>query len=257
MAESKEVATRDDMEVGAPMPDGAWGAADEVTPDDFLISKALLMQPLSEFVVNGLPEGENAEVGEYRDSISGDLLGKTGEFFEVLIFHRDMTWVIFEGDPLKYKETVRLTDENRDWPIVEGDIQRNKTFNFYCLNAKTATQPDVVPIVISLKRTGLRTAKKLQMHFGKLKSKNLPSVEKVIQFKSIKRTNDRGQTFFVADYEVGRDATKEEKTAAWRWYENVKMALAEGRARVDDSDEVAKNKKKPEGGEEDDGDVPF
>ena len=241
-AKSREVA----------LPSGAWGAADEVTPDDFLISKVLLMQALSDQVVNG-----DAKMGQYRDSVTGELYAAEDENFEALCIYRDMTWVVFEDG--EYKETVPLTDENRNLPIEDGKIQRNKTFNFYLLPLKGIEESpaSVVPAVLSLKRTGLRTAKAMQTHYNRLAAENLPSAHKVTLLGSSKKTNDRG-TFAVPTFSVGRETTREEQLVAYQWYKNLVEAKKKNKVRVDDSDEKrgAGRSEKPTQ-ELDDEDIPF
>lgn len=209
----------------------SWGAADEMTVDDFIISKVLLMQGLSEQVTEG-----NARMGEYRDSVSGELYAGVGENFEVIVFHREMTWTVFKDD--KYIETIPVNDSNRDLPTKEGNIERNKTFNYYMLPVKQLSlmKEGATPVIISMKRSGIRTAKTLQKYFHQLKAQGLPSAAKVICLAAKKESNELG-TFYTPTFSEGRDSTKEEIDIAYHWYQIIKKASAEGKIKVDNSED--------------------
>ena len=252
--ESKEVALKGNTDMVV-MPEGAWEGTDDYKPEDILISKALLMQPLSELVTDG-----NAQAGEYRDSISGDLFANEKKVFTAVVFDRFMTWVEFEDG--KYIRTIPLTHENENLPIQDGNIERNKTYNFYMLPESILEDADAMPVVFSLKRTGVLTAKKMQTAFWKLTMINQPLAAIICEFTAIKKTNDKG-TFYVAEFKQGRETTKEERETAYKWHLSLKKAREAGTVKVDDSDEAAKNKGasaaiKPDDDDDDDGDeIPF
>ena len=103
------------------MPTGSWGAADNLNVDEITLGRIWLMQALSGFVTD-----ERAKQGEYRDSVSGDLLGDSKNPLEIMILGRYLTWMIMDGQ--EYKETLPVTDKNRGWSYhAEGGVTRSKT----------------------------------------------------------------------------------------------------------------------------------
>lgn len=233
----------------ATLPEGAWGAADEMTADDFLIGKALIMQALSEMVTEG-----EASPGQYRNSLTGELYADVDETFDAICFFRDLTWVVFEGG--EYKETIPVKDENRRLPIEEGDIRRDKTFNFYLLSVNDlAENPgSAAPVILSLKRTGVRTAKAIQTFFGNLAADKKPSAAYVIRLGTKKVKGEKG-TYHVATFNPGRETTKEEQLVAYKWYKTILEAKKEQKIRVHDESEI--DAPGASNSDEDDDDIPF
>lgn len=215
------------------IPDGAWGAAEELTADDFCISRILVTQPLSKNVLDGI-----ASIGELRDSLTNELLAKQNQYYEVLVFDRWLNWVILKNK--EYVKSVPVTTENTQDPweehIGEDIIQRTKTMNFYCL--PIADGKGAIPKVLSLRKTGFRTGQLLQMQFAKLAAgegfrdddKKAPKVKKarpsaaiVVGLTPIKQTK-KEYTFFNCDFKVIREATSEEMSNAFFWYQKLKKA---------------------------------
>ena len=123
--------------------------------------------------------------------------------------------------------------------------------NFYCL----VVRPDMaaeIPVVLSLSRTGLMTAKKLSTAFARLSRMGKPSASKVIKLTAKKETNDRG-TYCIAQAEIGRDATAEELETAHGWY----LQLQASSFKVDESDNQKQASRTPEPPAFVDGDIPF
>lgn len=230
MSESKEVAKKEKNEVG--MPQGAWGAAENIGVDEVSLSKILLMQPLSDLVDAG-----KAKAGEFRDNVSGELVGGEDKPFEVMIIHRYLTWTIFDGP--KYDKTVPVTDENRDWGYyAEGDVTRSKTFNFYCVFPDNLER---LPAVMSLKNMAANTARAMQTYFMELRTKDKSSAASVLSFVSEKQENDKGK-FYVPKFTVARDATPEELAKAYEWYQFVRQLEDANKLRVSDDNESVDKK---------------
>lgn len=193
-----------------------WGAAEELTSDDFLISRISVTQPLSKIVLEG-----EASVGELRDSVTKELLAKQGEVYEVIIFYRILNWVILKNG--NYLKTEPVTVENTNLlseEFVNGEkIERIKTFNFYCLPIKDGIAAQ--PKVLVMKKASIMKAKELQMFFGKLASLKKPSASVVIELFPIKQIR-KEHTFFACNFKIGRETTKDELGLAYRWYQSMK-----------------------------------
>lgn len=195
------------------------GAAENVDSDDRVASRISLMQPLSELVADG-----NAKPGEFRDSVDGRLLGTAKDGFEILVFDFFKTWVQVlksGGDRGKYISTIPLTAENKGLELEEatsdGLIVRTRTFNYFCLVADKDVSI-ATPYVLSLSRTGLPAAKKINLFTSRMARMGLDSWAHCIKLTSTQEKNAQG-IYHVPVAEFGRAATQEEKAAAEYWYE--------------------------------------
>lgn len=208
---------------------GAWGG-EEISNEDMVIPKILLMQPMSELVTDGV-----AKIGEFRDSLNTDrVLGNDKEPVELIIFGTFKTWLEFKDG--EYLSTKKWTPENAELPrdeiLEDGSvISRDKVLNFYCLVPKDISGGEPFPFVLSCRRTSATAGKELNTHIKKLQMFKKPSAAKVFALTSYKETNDKG-TFFVSQVKVLRDSTTEEQAIAYEWYK----ALAKSKVRVDESD---------------------
>lgn len=208
---------------------GAWGGED-ISNEDIIIPKILLMQPMSELVTDGV-----AKIGEFRDSLNKDrVLGSDKEPVELIVFGTFKTWLEFKDD--EFLATRPWTPETSDLKLEEfledGSIlRRDKVLNFYCLIPKDIASGEPFPFVLSCRRTSAMAGKTINTHIKKLQMFKKPSAAKVFALNSRKETNDKG-TFFVSEINVLRDSTNEELSTAWEWHK----ALAKSKVRVDDSD---------------------
>lgn len=208
---------------------GAWGGED-ISNEDIIIPKILLMQPMSELVTDGV-----ARIGEFRDSMNKDRkLGDEKTAVELIIFGTFKTWLEFKDD--EYLSTKQWSPQNADLKLEEvvedgSIIRRDKVLNFYCLIPGDIASGEPFPFVLSCRRTSAMAGKTINTHIKKLQMFKKPSAAKVFALTSRKETNDKG-TFFVSEINVLRDSTPEELTAAYEWYK----ALAKSKVRVDDSD---------------------
>lgn len=208
---------------------------DTVDVRDLLIPKILVMQGLSELVAN-----EKALMGELRDSLDGKLLAAKDAQIEVIPFHYNKTWVIFEeakGGKLEYKETIPWSASNSDWTweaVVDGKkVRRDQSLNFFCLIPSEIAGGYFMPYMLSFRRTSYKNGKKLITAKEKLKMFGRPLASKVFSLSSQKTENDLG-TFYVFDIVESRDTTKEELEAVKPWFDMVQSAAV----KVDDSDLV-------------------
>lgn len=227
----KEVLPQTKEHIGAvAVPNQAWGA-ENVTSEQIIIPKIMLMQPMSELVTEGI-----ARIGEFRSSLEKDrVLGSDKSPVELIVFGSFNTWQVFiDGE---YATTVPITVENvhaaREEVGPNGEkITRARVLNFYCLLPSDIKSGEAFPFVLSCKGTSEKAGRTLSTHFMKLKMFNKPTAAWVFGVKSVKETNDKG-TFFVMDIEKLRDSTSEELTQAYQWYKVLQTAAV----KVDDSSE--------------------
>lgn len=208
---------------------GAWGS-EEISNEDIVIPKILLMQPMSELVTDGV-----ARIGEYRDSLNTErVLGSDKVPVELIIFGTFKTWIEFKDG--EYLATKRWEPSNADLAkeeiMEDGSVlSRDKVLNFYCLVPKDIAGGEPFPFVLACRRTSALAGRELNTHIKKLSMFKKPSAAKVFALTSYKETNDKG-TFFVSTVKVLRDSTNEEQAAAYEWYK----ALAKSKVRIDESD---------------------
>lgn len=208
---------------------GAWGG-EEISNEDIIIPKILLMQPMSELVTDGV-----ARIGEFRDSMNKDRkLGDEKAAVELIVFGTFKTWLEFKDD--EFLATKIWTPQNADLKLEEimedgSIIRRDKVLNFYCLIPGDIAAGEPFPFVLSCRRTSAMAGKTINTHIKKLQMFKKPSAAKVFALTSRKETNDKG-TFFVSEINLLRDSTPEELSVAYDWYK----ALAKSKVRVDDSD---------------------
>ena len=214
--------------VAAPLQ--AWGA-ENVTSEQIIIPKIMLMQPMSDLVTDGI-----AKIGEFRSSLDKEtLLGSDKSPVEIIVFGSFNTWQVFVDG--KYATSVSITPENVHAPRAEvgpgGEkITRSRVLNFYCLLPKDIKNGEAFPFVLSCRGTSEKAGRVLSTHFMKLKMFNKPTAAWVFGLKSIKETNEKG-TFFVMDIEKLRDSTEAELGAAYQWY----TVLQKTAVKVDESSE--------------------
>jgi len=242
--------------------EGTWGA-ENISSQDILIPKILLMQGLSKFVMD---EDSTARAGEFRDSLTGDLLGNKEKPLEVVAFTSFKVWIEQEekGSELEYLRTIPITAENEGWDLVEEVdgkiIRRDRCHNFYVLIPDQVKEGSSFPYVISFRRSTYQTGKKLSTYATKLAMRNQPLASQVFEISTVKTENDKG-VFYITDIKPSRVAEKEEKAAAWQWYQT--LSKSSDNVKVDDSDlaveaKAATKKKKSSSSAVVDGDnIPF
>lgn len=223
MEESKELAT---------IESGSWGAAAGSDSEDLIIGKALIMQHQSPQVMK-----KEAEDGEFRNSLDMGLIGKT---FQAIIFGQDKVWIEFEGtaaNAMNWKRTFAHGDDNRKlaWEEQQNGlfIERQKALNFYLLIADENFKTNL-PLVARMKGKSYQTGRRLTTEFAKLRGMNKPSASIVVEF-SAKEVREDKFIFYVWDYKIVREATKEELLTAYKWYKLLNSAST--KVTIDESEE--------------------
>jgi hypothetical protein len=207
--------------------DGAWGGED-ISSQDIIIPKILLMQPMSDLVTDGI-----AKIGEFRDSLNKDVvLGSDKEAVEFIVFGTFKNYLEFKDD--EYLRTVQgdMGDLPQEEILEDGAaMKRTRVQNAYVLLTRDIKNGEPFPYVISFKSTGYTAGKTLMTYIKKLQLFKKPSAAKVFALTCTKETNEKG-TFFVPQISTLRDSTTEEMSQSYEWYK----LLAKSKVRVDDSD---------------------
>lgn len=225
-----EVTTTETNEVMNPANLDAWGE-NEMSSQDLIIPKLLMMQPGSKMVVDG-----KATFGEFRNSVTGAKMGDLKNPVTVIPFAMEKTWIIStktaKGGQYEYETTMRVTAQNEEmkWEeMVDGVmVKREKIHSFYCLT------PDNLrtPIILSIRGTSARTAKKIatQMYVDNAEAGLAPAAT-MMKITGSKSSNDKG-TFVVLDTEPAGKTPAKAFAKAFDWYKIIKQGLT----KVDDSD---------------------
>lgn len=222
----KEVATTEEAgstEIAA-IEGGAWGAGIKASQEDLIIGRLLLMQPQNKPVIKGtVPQGT------WLSSLDDKQLGQR---VDVIVFDSRKAWVVSEDG--KWKETFSWTPENAklEWNDTIGGkkIKRSKAIDWYCLVADD-TFGKALPVVVRMKGTSYKVARKLSTLFATWANEGKPSASKVITLSAHQEENEDG-IFYVMDFEVGRNVTPAEMKVAYDWYKRVQSV----EAKIDERD---------------------
>lgn len=221
---------------------GAWGHK-EVSSNDMVVPKILPMQGLSEKVAEGL-----AAMGEFRNSLTNELIGKIGtDPFDVIPFHCTEVFDVYERQQdgqFKYKTSTPILknpsahgyNDNAPWQdVVDGmEIKRVRKYNFFVLLPKEIEEGTAMPYVLSFKSTSVKEGKKLfTLMYVRSRAMNLSPAAFKIRIDGIREKNDKG-IFIVPNISQGPRTSVAEVTAAKQWFDLVGKASV----KVDESDEV-------------------
>lgn len=235
----KEVTVKQGTALPAELTDlSQWGMP-AVLGNDIIIPKILPMQPSSDLVTD-----MKAQIGEFRDSLSGEKLGSIVEPIEVIPFHVEKYWDILveKGDQFEWDASIPLIEDpakagyndNLPWKdTVEGvNIKRVRRMNFYVLLPAQMAEGSSLPYIFSFKSTSFVEGKKVysQMYMRNVRAK-LPPAAYTFKIAGVKTKNEKG-TFIVPTVELGRRSTVDEIKEAFEWFKIV----SKGGVRVDDSD---------------------
>ncbi len=225
-----DVKTTTEVAVEAPPMD--WGN-EGVSGSDILISKILLQQALSKFVVDG-----KTRPGDMVDSVTAEKLGGRDASLEIIPIMMFKEWKTSKlvGNKFEYVSKEILTPANEHLPIDFNDgkdvFRRDKVFNFYVLLARDVAKPDVIPMLISFSRMSGNAGKFLATYLAKCKMAKIPAASYVLNLACNQVTNDKG-TFFVFELTNGRKTVQSELATAYKWYKTVSSSSV----KVDDSED--------------------
>lgn len=240
---AKEVVTKEAGNLPA-APMGAWGA-ENITAEDILIPRLLLMQPMSDFVTEG-----TCKFLDVIDSLERTkVLANEKIALELVVFGQFKTWrVEHDGE---FFRTYPFTADNAAWEYetvqeIEGKevvVTNIITYNYYVLSAEDIKAGKAFPYVVSFKSSSKNAGKALGAHLMRLSSQNKPSAAQIFKLTSKKETNDKG-TFAVFEITPGRATTEEELATTYKWYQQ--LAKAADKVKIDSDEEEKAAEAKPE-----------
>lgn len=186
---------------------------------DIIIPKILAMQGLSDMVTDG-----KAKLGEFRESVSGRLIGSTEKPFDIIPVSIAKMWHIQKRVGKKYefcrKDPINPQNEDLEWEYTENGEQykRERAYEVYCLLPEEA---DGLPFLMVFKNTSLYAGRKIwnQMYIFNPRAGLTPASHLITVSGSIQK-NDMG-TYMVMDARVSRKATDEEVAFAYQWSETI------------------------------------
>lgn len=217
----------------------SWGANQEISSNDISIPKILTMQFMSDKVKSG-----EAKYGEFRDTMSNELIGSIDDPFEFIPIHLERKWVVYEMikgkrnflrvDKVISNPTDPKYNDNAPYQDKEGDmiIERDRVMEFFILLPKEVEAGGAIPYVVPFRRSSLRAGQILSTQmFVKNRAMNLPPGGWVCTLGGRSVSNDDGE-FAVMDVKPSRQTTPKELDAAFTWYKTI----VAGAVKVDDSD---------------------
>lgn len=217
-----------------------------ISAEDIVIPKILACQGLSKMVLDG-----TAKFGDFVDSVNQTVLGSISKPLEVIPFHFNKHWVVFNwvengwkykgaeiigahNDKLPYEETVEMEDGKKI------KVRRDRSLNIFVLLPSSVEEGMPFPYTISFRRTSAKAGQKMlttmAVKNSMRKSKNsweMTPASSVMEFFGRKEQNDKG-TFVQLDVKDKRLSTKKEVEAAMMWRE----MLGSKHITVDHSDEA-------------------
>jgi len=212
-----------------------WGTK-EVTSNDLIIPKILLMQGLSVMVTEG-----KAQLGDFRDSLTGKLVGRYDNApFEVIPFMCNEVFSIQKKDAQSgqfvYSHTEPIVknpqradfNDNAPWEdkvMLDGtltDIKRIRRYDFLVLLKSDLDSGEaVMPYLLSFKSTSVKEGKKLfNMMYVRNKAAGLLPASYMFSIAGRKEKNDKG-IFIVPTVEQTTRTSPAHVKAAFDWFKRL------------------------------------
>lgn len=212
-----------------------WGTQ-ELTANDVIIPRILLMQGMSPMVTKG-----DCKIGEIRESMNEGLLAAADKPVTIIPFKMDRVWKELEVDKKTVKQVIPIIsdathpDYNEELPPeIRDDKDRLVGYRYRALRFYVLV-PGVSPLphMIEFKSTSLRAGKKIATQiFTTNRMLNLPPPAKTFQLVGKKEEKDK-QVYALFDVTLGRDSTAEEIAEALSWFKMLKG----GKAKVHEASE--------------------
>lgn len=205
---------------------------------DIAIPKMLLMQGLSQLVVDG-----TFQMGDLINSVTEEKLGDKNSPLEFIPMRAFKTWQVSlkitePNGKVKYKfeRNIPFTPENANLPYegldAEGrEVKNVLTLNFYVLLASDIPGGEAFPYVVSFRSTSKGAGKNLATHFVKQALLRKQPWSKAMLLGCYLDKNDQGP-YYVLEVKPSRPTTAAEVEAVETWL----PIIDSGKTKVDDSD---------------------
>ena len=178
------------------------------------------MQGLSAFVTEG-----KAKFGDIVESLNKQVLGGLDAGVEILPFKRVKVLKVMDEEG-KCLSSEPLTPENISLSFKETEVDgvAGKYFiahQFYVLLPQELETGGAIPYMVEFKSTALKSGKAMGMQmFAKNKDLGIGPAGKTFMLSSKKDSNAR-HSWSVPEVAVLRDASKEERDVAYKWYKTL------------------------------------
>ena len=219
MSKNKEVTTTETKEVVAANDINSWGDS-QMTSDDLVIPKLMLMQGLSELVAD---EDNDVVMGDMVHSLTKEVLAKAKDGLNIIPIYMDKVWYVskFNGKKFEFDSVVPVTSVNAHLPWNDVDeegveIQRTLSRNIYCL-----LEGHDLPFTVSFKGKSAKCGKVIgtQMYVTN-KGAKLPPPAVTLKLTAHKETNNKG-TYYVYSVAPVKQTSSEDMKKAFGWYELI------------------------------------
>jgi len=218
---------------------GDWGT-EEVTSDDVIIPKLLLMHGQSELVQEG-----KASQGDIVRSTDYTILATKGGQVEVIPFMMNKTWINKEYVDGKYewRGEEPLTPANSDlpWEYEKNGVEwrRDRAYNYYALVVADLKEGKFqLPIRLQFQRTSHKAGKQIANWFSECKMEKKPPALKHWLIGSELIKGDK-HNYHIFKAEAGTGTKMEELQVCKKWF----MQISQEREKFKDHevDEEANN----------------
>jgi hypothetical protein len=196
----------------------AWGDTD-VSTDDLILPKILLMQGLSELVAQG-----DAKMGDIINSLTSTVVGDEKKPVALLPFYCRKSWVIEKWDGSKFQYEKSIPDIGEKLPYdeeINGVKYKNShQYEFFCL-----TEDKSIPHILTFRGKSHKTGKQLftQMYVINKSLAKTPAAY-WINLGCNRDKNDKG-TFMVWSFKPTHESTQQDITDCLKWIPIVSIAV--------------------------------
>jgi len=213
------------------------GASDRIDQQDIITPKIHLMQQMSDLV-----KEQKARSGEFRNSLTGDLMGNTTSApVELFVFLKYKLW--YERD-LHTKKYIRSLDwyanqhldyQGKDKEGVE--VSRDLVLGYFSLLADHVldTKPRTMPIICEFTRTSYEAGKNIETICANMKMDKMPSYATSFIITAEEQSFTDGDCF-VKKTKQGRMITQDECNIVERWITTFEKNQRLGMVKIDNSD---------------------
>jgi len=205
----------------------SFGIADNIESSDLTIPFINIGQGISDAVKKGL-----VKYGELYDSITNEVLASVNEKLEVIFIKMDKALFVTSGE--KGNKFERIEPFTRDYLYNEEingvKYQRSLVYRYFCILAKDIKEGSPFPFAISLMKSNIGTAKKLNTIFSRMKIAKKSSFNYIFDV-SVKEEGSGNGTYNAFDIKQGRITTEEEAKVAIELHQfmnNANVKLDEG-----------------------------
>lgn len=234
MSDNKELIAKREKELAIQeaMTSNEWGTGG-LTSRDIIIPRINVMQPMSEKVTGG-----KAAFGEIRESLNNTLLGGFEKPIEIVPFHMEKTFIVFDNSDPEDKQYLRIEpitpanedakyedeEKNEDGDIIK--ISRYRTMSFYVLLVDELKLGTAIPHILALSKTSLKAGKKLatQMFVKNINSGKIPP--SIVCSLSVQKETQDKKTWATFDIEPKYETNPEHIAEAFKWLKIVKSGAA-------------------------------